>query len=73
VLEAAHAAGIPVEEGPLPAALLGGADEIFLTNTSWEVLPVTRVDGLPAGGGRPGPLSGRLLAGYREQVRRECA
>jgi branched-subunit amino acid aminotransferase/4-amino-4-deoxychorismate lyase len=73
VLEAAHAAGMPVEERPLPAALLGEADEIFLTNTSWEVLPVTRVDGRPAGGGKPGPLSARLLAGYRDQVRRECA
>jgi branched-chain amino acid aminotransferase len=73
VLEAAHAAGIPVEERPLPASLLGEADEIFLTNTSWEVLPVTRVDGRPAGGGTPGPLSAALLAGYRERVRRECA
>ncbi|HET8946932.1 MAG TPA: aminotransferase class IV [Candidatus Polarisedimenticolia bacterium] len=73
VLEAAHAAGLPVEERPLPAALLFEADEIFLTNTSWEVLPVTRVDGRPAGGGRPGPRSAALLAGYRERVRRECA
>jgi len=73
VLEAAHAAGLPVEERPLPVALLFSADEIFLTNTSWEVLPVTRVDGRPAGGGRPGPRSATLLAGYREQVRRECA
>jgi branched-chain amino acid aminotransferase len=72
VLEAAHAAGLPVEERPLPAALLFSADEIFLTNTSWEVLPVTRVDGRPAGGGKPGPRSATLLAGYREQVRREC-
>jgi branched-chain amino acid aminotransferase len=73
VLETARAAGIVVEERSLPAALLGDADEIFLTNTSWEVLPVTQVDGRPAGGGRPGPVSATLLAGYREQVRRECA
>src|SRR5262245_39382283 len=73
VLEAARASGLAVEERPLPAALLGEADEIFLTNTSWEVLPVTRVDGRPAGGGRPGPVSATLLAGYRERVRLECA
>ena len=73
VLETAREAGIEVEERPLQAALLGEADEIFLTNTSWEVLPVTRVDGRPAGGGRPGPVSLSLLDGYRERVRRECA
>jgi len=73
VLEAAREAGIGADERPLPAALLGEADEVFLTNTSWEVLPVTRVDGRPAGRGRPGPVSLTLLAGYRERVRRECA
>lgn len=72
VLETARAAGIPVDERPLPRALLHEADEIFLTNTSWEVLPVTRVDDRPAGGGRPGPITKALLSGYRDQVRREC-
>jgi branched-chain amino acid aminotransferase len=72
VLETARAAGIEVEEGPLPRRRLDEADEIFLTNTSWEVLPVTSVDGRPAGGGRPGPVTGTLLRSYREQVRREC-
>jgi branched-chain amino acid aminotransferase len=73
VLETARDAGIEVDERPLPAPLLGEADEIFLTNTSWEVLPVTRVDGRPAGGGRPGAVTKALLAAYRERVRRECA
>jgi len=72
VLETARSSGIPVDECPLPAALLNVADEIFLTNTSWEVLPVTSVDGRPAGGGRPGPITATLLSGYRAQVRREC-
>jgi len=39
---------------------LEGADEIFLTNTTWEVLPVTRWEGRPVGTGAPGPTS-RLL------------
>ena len=72
VLETARAAGIPVDERALPRDLLHEADEIFLTNTSWEVLPVTRVDDRPAGGGRPGPITLALLSGYRDQVRREC-
>jgi branched-chain amino acid aminotransferase len=72
VLEVACALAIPVDERPLPVALLREADEIFLTNTSWEVLPVTSVDGVPRAGGVPGAITLTLLAGYRARVRREC-
>jgi branched-chain amino acid aminotransferase len=72
VLEAARGAGIDAEEPPLPAAALLEAEEIFLTNTSWEVLPVTRVDGREAGGGRPGPITGRLHRLYRSLLATEC-
>ncbi|MGH9750956.1 MAG: aminotransferase class IV, partial [Candidatus Polarisedimenticolia bacterium] len=72
VLEAAREAGIDAGEPPLPAAALLEAEEIFLTNTSWEVLPVTRVDGRAAGGGRPGPLTGRLHQLYRSVLAGEC-
>jgi D-amino acid aminotransferase len=73
VIEAAAAAGLAVVEGPLPATLLERATEVFLTNTSWEVLPVVEVDGRPIGAGRPGPVARDLLARYRAMVRRECA
>jgi branched-chain amino acid aminotransferase len=72
VLEVARAAGIPCSQEPLPVAALFEADEIFLTNTSWEVLPVRAVDARVAGGGRPGPITALLLRGYRDLVRREC-
>ena len=72
VLETARAQRRAVEERTIPRSLLDAADEIFLTNTSWEVLPVVSVDARPAGGGRPGPVTRALLAGYRAQVRREC-
>lgn len=73
VIEIARAAAIEVVEEALPSRRLLAADEAFLTNTSWEVLPVVRVDGRPIGSGMPGPVARRLLASYRELLGRECA
>jgi branched-chain amino acid aminotransferase len=72
VLEAAAAAGLPIAEDAVPVSALETADELFLTNTSWEVLPVVEVDGRPIGAGVPGPVARDLLARYRALVRREC-
>jgi len=73
VVELARAASIRFSEEPLPAGLLDVADEIFLTNTTWEVLPVVQVGERTVGGGVPGPMTRQLLARYRELVRIECA
>ena len=72
VIELAGAAGIEVSEERLPASLLRECQEAFLTNTSWEVLPVVRVDDHPIGEGIPGPVTRDLLAAYRDLVRLEC-
>jgi len=71
VLELARDLGIETVEGQIPASELGRADEVFLTTSVREVLPVVVVDGKAVGEGRPGPTSRRLLAGYRELVQRE--
>ena len=73
VIEVAAEAGLNVVEAPIEMPCLRDADELFLTNTSWEVLPVVSVDGRLVGEGRPGPLSRDLLARYRALVARECA
>ena len=44
VIELAEAAGLPVEEGHYAPAELHDADEVFFTNTTWEVRPVARLD-----------------------------
>ncbi|HKB07431.1 MAG TPA: aminotransferase class IV [Candidatus Polarisedimenticolia bacterium] len=72
VIELARAAGIEVSEERLPASLLRECQEAFLTNSSWEVLPVVRVDDQPIGEGIPGPVTRDLLAAYRDRVRLEC-
>lgn len=65
VLADARAAGVPVHEGILFVQDLYQADEMFITSSIREVLPVVRVDGLTVGEGRPGPLTGRLHDAYR--------
>jgi branched-subunit amino acid aminotransferase/4-amino-4-deoxychorismate lyase len=48
---------------------LFGADEVFLTSTSKEIVPIVRVDDRVIGGGRPGPITLRLLDAYRRKAR----
>lgn len=71
VLECALRAGIPAEERPLTRHELFNADEAFLTNTSWEILPVREADGRRIGDEVPGPVTRKLQKLFREGVRRE--
>lgn len=64
VLELAVELGIAAHEADLPAEALRQADEAFLSSTAGGVMPVARVDGVPLGPGRPGPLTERLRALY---------
>ena len=45
------------------------ADEVFVCGTGQELLPVTSVDRLPVGDGRPGPVTLQLQAAYEAVVR----
>ena len=44
---------------------LKSADEIFLTATNKDILPVVRIDDTLVGNGRPGPISQSLLTSFR--------
>jgi branched-chain amino acid aminotransferase len=70
VLQLARELEIPTEETQLTAADLPIADECFLTNTTVEVLPVTQVDGQKIGDGRPGEITRRLHASFRDSLDR---
>jgi branched-chain amino acid aminotransferase len=61
--------GVPAREETLRAADLIGADEAFLSSTIKEVVPITTIDGKPVGSGRPGPVTVRILQGFREYAR----
>ena len=58
--ELAAANGIPCRSVPVSEAALRGADEIWLSAATRGVVPVTRLDGLGVGSGRPGPLWRRM-------------
>jgi D-alanine transaminase len=60
ILEAARAAGIETAEERITKPDLYAADELFLTSTTAEVVPVVTVDGKQIGTGKPGPVSARI-------------
>lgn len=62
-----------VERRMLSIADLLDADEAFLTNSGWGVLPVTRVEGKAIGGGAVGPATRLLREGWLRQVQTECS
>ena len=68
VLALARRARLRVREMPLTARLLAAADEIFLTASTIEILPVIRLDGRRVGSGRPGPVTRALQARYAGHV-----
>jgi len=65
ILELAHDNAIPAREADIPQTALGGASEIWVTSSTREILPVTRLDGAPVGDGRPGPVFHRMHALYQ--------
>jgi branched-chain amino acid aminotransferase len=72
VLGAARDLGVPAREAMIFASDLERADEAFLTSSLREIVPIVRADGVAVGGGRPGPVTQRLHARYREIVRERC-
>ncbi len=49
------------------------ADECFLTGTAAEIIPVVKLDGRPIGDGKPGCLTAKFIARYRELTRTQGA
>jgi D-alanine transaminase len=68
VVELAGRTGIATETARITEAALRGADEIWLAFSTRGVLPVTRLDGVPVGDGRPGPLFLRLHAAFARHL-----
>ncbi|UEC43171.1 MAG: Putative branched-chain-amino-acid aminotransferase [Methanothrix sp.] len=68
VIEIAGARGYEVGEANLGLFDLYTADEIFVTGTAAEVAPVTRIDGRVISGGRPGPITIDIMAGFKEMT-----
>ena len=72
VVELARDAGIPCQERTVTESELRAAQEIWITSSTREILPVTRLDDTAVGKGRPGEMWRRmyqLYQRYKERLR----
>jgi branched-chain amino acid aminotransferase len=63
--------GLPVREKAVSCKDLLSADEVFLTNSLAEILPVTQVGRKKIGKGSPGEVTKLLRISYQKEVIRE--
>lgn len=68
VFDIGRACGVDVRETTMTDADLFGADEMFLTSTTREIVPIVTVDNSRIGAGVPGPVTRRLHEEFRRQV-----
>ena len=68
LFEVGREVGVDVRDEVLVPEDLDTADEAFITSTTRELSPVTRIDDRIVGTGRPGPITLALLARYREKA-----
>lgn len=71
VIKCALELGIPVREVPITRHEFFNADEAFLCNTSWEILPVRELDGRAIGTGKPGPVTLKLHRYFKRRVQHD--
>jgi branched-chain amino acid aminotransferase len=66
LFEVGTTTGIPVREEILRDADLYAADEVFLTGTTREIMPIVQVEDRRIGSGVPGPVTKTLLETFRK-------
>jgi branched-subunit amino acid aminotransferase/4-amino-4-deoxychorismate lyase len=68
VIELARKLGLPFVERDIQVHSVMNADEAFTASTPYSLLPVTKINGVSIGDGRPGPVWRRLLTAWSELV-----
>ncbi len=66
VMELGAKQRLDVREELLTRHDLFNADEVFLTGTAAEIVPVVKIDGRVIGKGSPGPVTKKLQQGFRQ-------
>jgi len=69
VFEIAAELGVKVREADITRHDVFVADECFLTGTAAEIVPVVKADGRSIGNGKPGPITARIIARFRQVTR----
>jgi len=68
VLELARDAGVPFAEVAIAEEDVDSADEVMLTSSTKEILPVMQIDGTKVGSGEPGEIYRRLYRTCQEYI-----
>lgn len=66
VIELAASRGLPVEVRDITEGEVQAADELWLTSSTREVLPIVTLDGHPVGSGQPGAAARNMMAWYQQ-------
>jgi branched-chain amino acid aminotransferase len=70
-IQIADELGLEVSEPQMTRYDIYTADECFLTGTAAEIIPAVELDKRPIGDGKPGPITRRLIARFRELTQTE--
>jgi D-alanine transaminase len=70
VIELCQQQNITLHESPILVEALEAADEIFITHTTGEIVPVVRLNRQRVSNGAPGVVTRRLQAAFTEMVTR---
>jgi len=73
VMEIAESLGLALKEKRISQKMLMAADEIMITNSLIEVMPVREVDATVIGSGSAGPIARKLQHAYKTLVQKECS
>jgi branched-chain amino acid aminotransferase len=69
-IEAAREKGLAVEERAFKPEALLAADEVFITASARQIVPIVQVDKTRIGNGKPGPVTRALITAYKEKIRK---
>jgi D-alanine transaminase len=65
IMDRAPAAGIRVREAPIRMDDFEHIEELFLSGTTTEVMPISKVDNKMIGDGKPGPITRKLQEAFK--------
>jgi D-alanine transaminase len=72
ILQVCASKNIVVEERTFTLDELAQADEVFLSSTTCEVMPIIEVDGKSVADGLPGPVTKRLQEMFEQEIEKQC-
>jgi branched-chain amino acid aminotransferase len=69
VIRIAEELNYPLEERAITVHELYNADEVLVTGTAAEVVPIMKISGRTIGEGKPGPVFSKILRRFKELIR----